>query len=222
MIKLNVIKKLTGANGPFELNVETVVRKGELLTLYGPSGAGKTSIHRMLAGLLRPDGGLIEVNGQTWYSSNDRINLKTRFRSIGMVFQEYSLFPNMSVRGNLAFALPKGEKEEWIDEMLEMVGLSSLRHEKPTYLSGGQKQRVALARALVRKPQLLLLDEPLSALDTTMRNKLQDDIFALHKRLNLTTVLISHDYHEVKTMSDRVLVIEEGRLIKEGIPEDIF
>ncbi|PRY85501.1 ATP-binding cassette domain-containing protein [Mongoliibacter ruber] len=222
MMELDIKKKLSGANGPFELRVQTEIKKGEFLTLYGPSGAGKTSVIRMLAGLMKPDQGRISVNEQLWFDSVQGVHLKTRLRSIGMVFQEYSLFPNMTVRGNLVFALPKGENESWVDHILGMVGLLSLQDKKPGLLSGGQKQRVALARALVRKPQLLLLDEPLSALDTAMRNKLQDDILQLHAELGLTTVLISHDYHEVKKMSDRVLVIEEGQLVKQGKAEDIF
>lgn len=222
MMQIQVKKELSGANGPFRLSLNTEVREGEFLTLYGPSGVGKTSVLRMISGLMKPDEGSISVNGELWFDSSQGIHLKTRLRSIGMVFQEYSLFPNMTVKGNLLFALPKKENESWVEEMLEMVGLTSLQDKKPGMLSGGQKQRVALARALVRKPQLLLLDEPLSALDTVMRNKLQDDILRLHGELGLTTVLISHDYHEVMKMSDRVLVIEEGQVVKEGRAEDIF
>ncbi|MFD2201666.1 ABC transporter ATP-binding protein [Shivajiella indica] len=222
MIKLELYKKLFGADGPIHLQVQTNIQFNELVTLYGPSGAGKTSIIRMIAGLMKPDDGSITVSGESWFDKKLEKNLKTQDRSIGMVFQEYSLFPNMTVYENLKFALPKGDSESIIEEMLDTVGLKNLRDKKPNLLSGGQKQRVALARALVRKPSILLLDEPLSALDTAMRTKLQDDILVFHSQYNLTTILVSHDYHEVKKMSDRVILLENGRIAGEGKAEDIF
>lgn len=222
MIQLDLHKELFGADGLIQLQVKTTIQTNELVTLYGPSGAGKTSIIRMIAGLMKPDQGSIIVNGETWFDSQQKAFLKTQDRSIGMVFQEYSLFPNMTVFGNLKFALPKGASEDSIEEILETIGLINLRDKKPNLLSGGQKQRVALARALIRKPSILLLDEPLSALDTAMRTKLQDDILAFHKRFGLTTILVSHDYHEVRKMSDRVLLIENGKIAEEGKVEEIF
>ncbi|RZS95677.1 ABC transporter ATP-binding protein [Cecembia calidifontis] len=222
MIQLDLKKKLFGADGQIQLQVNTIIQSKELLTLYGPSGAGKTSIIRMLSGLMSPEQGKIIVNGKTWFDSEKKINLRTQDRSIGIVFQEYSLFPNMTVFENLKFALPKGDSQDLIEEMLETIGLQNLKDKKPNWLSGGQKQRVALARALVRKPSILLLDEPLSALDTAMRNKLQEDILAFHRRFELTTIMVSHDYHEVKKMSDRVLLIENGIIANEGNPEEVF
>lgn len=222
MIELNLHKKLSGADGLIHLEVNISIETNELVTLYGPSGAGKTSIIRMIAGLMKPDQGSIMVNGKIWFDSQQKVHLKTQERPIGLVFQDYSLFPNMTVYENLKFALPKGNTADTIEEMLETIGLKNLRNAKPNTLSGGQKQRVALARALVREPSILLLDEPLSALDTTMRHKLQDDILAFHKRFGLTTLLVSHDYHEVIKMSDRVLVIENGKIANEGKAEEIF
>jgi molybdate transport system ATP-binding protein len=222
MIQLDLKKKLFGADGQIQLQVNTIIQSKELLTLYGPSGAGKTSIIRMLSGLMSPEQGKIIVNGKTWFDSEKKINLRTQDRSIGIVFQEYTLFPNMTVYENLKFALPKGNSPDLIEEMLETIGLQNLKDKKPNWLSGGQKQRVALARALVRKPSILLLDEPLSALDTAMRNKLQEDILAFHRRFELTTIMVSHDYHEVKKMSDRVLLIENGIIANEGNPEEVF
>ncbi|SMD42229.1 molybdate transport system ATP-binding protein [Aquiflexum balticum DSM 16537] len=222
MIELDLHKKLFGADGLIQLQVKFTVQTNELVTLYGPSGAGKTSIIRMIAGLMKPDNGSILVDGVSWFDSQQKMHLRTQERPIGLVFQEYSLFPNMTVYENLKFALPKGNPEDMIEELLETIGLKNLRDTKPNLLSGGQKQRVALARAMVRKPAILLLDEPLSALDTAMRNKLQDDILAFHKRFGLTTILVSHDYHEVKKMSDRVLVIENGKIVNEGKVEEVF
>jgi molybdate transport system ATP-binding protein len=222
MIELDLHKKLFGADGLIQLQVKITIQTNELVTLYGPSGAGKTSIIRMIAGLMKPDKGSILVDGDTWFDSQQKMHLRTQERPIGLVFQEYSLFPNMTVYENLRFALPKGDTEEMIEELLETIGLKNLRDTKPNLLSGGQKQRVAVARALVRKPSILLLDEPLSSLDTAMRNKLQDDILAFHKRFRLTTILVSHDYHEVKKMSDRILLVENGRIVAEGKVDDIL
>lgn len=222
MIELDLHKNLFGADGPIQLSINTSIQSHELVTLYGASGAGKTSIIRMIAGLMKPDKGSIVVNGNTWFDSHLKIHRKTQERPIGMVFQDYSLFPNMTVYENLKFALSRGNSEDLIEEMLETIGLSNLSGKKPFLLSGGQKQRVALARALIRKPSILLLDEPLSALDTAMRTKLQDDILDFHNRFGLTTLLVSHDYHEVKKMSDRVLLIENGKIAIERKAEDIF
>jgi molybdate transport system ATP-binding protein len=222
MIELDLHKKLFGADGLIQLQVKITIQTNELVTLYGPSGAGKTSIIRMIAGLMKPDKGSILVDGVSWFDSQQKMHLRTQERPIGLVFQEYSLFPNMTVYENLRFALPKGNPEDMIEELLETIGLKNLRDTKPNLLSGGQKQRVALARAMVRKPTILLLDEPLSALDSAMRSKLQDDILAFHQRFGLTTILVSHDYHEVKKMSDRVLLVENGRIAAEGKVDDIL
>lgn len=218
MITINIRRRLTGADGPFDLNAGMIIQKGELVSLYGPTGSGKSSILKMIAGLMKPDDGVISIGNETWYNSDSRTNLNTQFRNIGMVFQEYSLFPNMTVRENLSYALTKGQDANIIDELLAIAGLSSLEDKKPTLLSGGQKQRVALTRALVRKPKVLLLDEPLSALDTEMRNKLQEYILRFHKEFGLTTILVSHDYPEIMRMSSRVLVLEGGRIVRDCSP----
>jgi len=222
MIAINVTRKLFGANGELRLHFETTIANGELVTLYGPSGAGKTSVLRMLAGLLRPESGFIRIDDDVWFDSAKSVNVRSQNRCIGIVFQDYSLFPNMTVRGNLEFALQKGQSTKIVDDMLELTQMTSLHDKKPSVLSGGQKQRVAVAMALVRQPRLLLLDEPLSALDSVMQLKLQDYMLQVHHQFKLTTVLVSHDITEVIKMSKRVLVLEEGRIIKDGAPLEVL
>jgi len=222
MIEINIHRKLHGANGLLDLRFETKIKEGELVTVFGPSGAGKSSVLRMIAGLLTPDDGSIVVDNSTWFDKNTKINIKPQLRNIGMVFQDYSLFPNMTVRENLEFALENGQSKKIIDDLLQLTELSQLYNKKPTLLSGGQKQRVALARALVRRPKLLLLDEPLSALESEMQSKLQDYILQVHKEFKLTTILISHDLLEVIKMSKRVLLLEDGHITKDGTPGDVL
>jgi molybdate transport system ATP-binding protein len=221
VIEIALTRTLHSASGPLQLNVHTIIEAGTFVTLFGPSGAGKTSILRMLAGLTDADQGKICVNGVTWFDSDERINLPPQKRSIGFVFQDYALFPNLTVRENVAYAADKNEPR-WVDELLGLVGLASLQHRLPGTLSGGQKQRVALARAIARKPAILLLDEPLSALDIELRSQLQDDLARLHQRFGLTTLLVSHDVGEVFKLSQRVLRLEGGRIVQSGTPAEVF
>jgi molybdate transport system ATP-binding protein len=222
MIQIALDKKLKAANGEMQLHIDIEIEQGELITLYGNSGAGKTSILRMIAGLLPADKGLIIVNQQTWLNSQKGICLKPQQRKIGFVFQDYALFPNMTVKENLVFALEKGQNKGIVNELISIIELEDLQDRKPENLSGGQKQRVALARALVRKPEILMLDEPLSAIDIKMRNTLQDYILKVHKEFNLTTLLISHEIGEVIKMSDKIFIIEYGKIIKQGKPIEVF
>lgn len=222
MIELAIARKLHGAGGAINLNLDVRIETGDFVTLYGPSGAGKTSILRMLAGLLTPHDGRMVCDRQIWFDKSKHINLRPQYRNLGMVFQEYSLFPNMTVQGNLEFALQKDQPKSRIDELLQLTELEQLRDKKPALLSGGQKQRVALARALVRQPNLLLLDEPLSALDTAMQIKLQDYILRVHRQYNLTTLMVSHDLNEVIKMSKRVLILEDGIIKKDGPPLEVL
>jgi molybdate transport system ATP-binding protein len=222
MIRLSLRKRLHTALGDLDLDTAMDIAPGEFIALFGPSGAGKTTLLRMLAGLTRPDGGRIEVDGETWYDSAAGINLSPQRRRVGMVFQDYALFPNMTVRGNLEFALQNRRETARVDAILEAMHLSELALRRPDTLSGGQKQRVALARALVSEPRLLLLDEPLSALDPAMRARLQDEILALQRRFSIAAILVSHDMAEVQRMAGRVYCLEDGRIAKQGAPSEVF
>lgn len=222
MIDVAISRRLAGSDGEMQLHFETTIQPEEFVCIYGPSGAGKTSVLRMLAGLLAPEDGHIIVNGNPWFDKNRKVNLRPQLRRIGMVFQEYSLFPNMTVRGNLEFALDKGESPGRVDELLHMTELEQLQHQRPSLLSGGQKQRVALARALIRRPELLLLDEPLSALDSVIQAKLQDYILKIHQEFKLITLMVSHDQVEVTKMSKRVLIVEGGVIRKDGPPPEVL
>ncbi len=221
MICLDLHKTFKTTGGGLTLHLQTEVPKGSFVTLYGPSGAGKTSTLRMIAGLLKPDEGILLVEDVPWFDSSRKINLRVQKRQIGYVFQDYALFPNMTVRENLEYGCPE-DSEISIDELLEFMELGQLASRKPQTLSGGQQQRVALARALAQQPKILLLDEPLAALDYKFRLKLQDYLFRIHRDFNFTTIMVSHDIGEISRLSDLVLVIEEGRVVRQGTPDEIF
>ncbi len=222
MIELSLRKRLFSSSGHMELDVNLSIKEGHLVALYGPSGAGKTTLLRMICGLMSPDTGTIKVNGVVWYDSTAGLNLKPQDRNVGIVFQDYALFPNMTVRGNLLYALRKDQSPLIVDELLELMELSSLEGKKPALLSGGQQQRVALARAIVRQPKILLLDEPMSALDTNLRVKIQDYILKAHRQYNLTTILVSHDIIEVIRLSNYTYLMENGCISNEGLPKDVL
>ncbi len=222
MIHLTLHKTLSTSDGTMQLDIDLALEQGELVTLYGESGAGKTSTFRMLAGLLTADSGRIVVNEKIWLDTSQKIDLKPQKRKVGFVFQDYALFPNMTVRQNLEYALEKNQDKAIIDELIDMVELGELQNRNPKTLSGGQQQRVALARALVQRPEILLLDEPLSALDNKMRLKLQDYVLKVHRQFNLTTLLISHDIGEILKLSDKVYVIKNGKITRGGSPSEIF
>ncbi|MDP2850471.1 MAG: ATP-binding cassette domain-containing protein [Sulfuricurvum sp.] len=222
MIYINIKKHLDTAEGALEAHYELSITDGEFLTLFGTSGAGKTTLLRLIAGLEKPNSGRIEVDGDVWFDSERHINLPPQKRSIGFVFQDYALFPSMSVRENLLFAAENEKQRRTVDELIDLVELSQLSDRLPATLSGGQKQRVALARALVRHPKILLLDEPLSALDPAMRTKLQDELSLIHSRLGVTTLLVSHDIAETVKLSDRLASVVSGRIERLCPPMEFF
>ncbi|CAM3471595.1 ABC transporter ATP-binding protein [Arcobacter aquimarinus] len=222
MIELDIIKPLYTADGIIDLKVNKQINRGDFLTLFGKSGSGKTTLLRILAGLETPKSGKIVVDKEIWFDSSKKINLPPQKRNVGFVFQDYALFPNMSVRRNLEFALKNKNEIKKVDEILEIMEIENLSNMKPELLSGGQKQRVALARTLMTNPKMLLLDEPLSALDTTMRLKLQDELSLIHQKFNITSILVSHDISEVFKLSNRVFKINLGEIQQDGTPNEVF
>lgn len=221
LIELHVSKKIHTNDGIEKLDVNLKIPKYGLVTLFGKSGVGKTTLLRIIAGLTKPDTGFIKVGDEIWYDTGQKINIKPQQRNIGFVFQDYALFPNMTVKEHLLYASPQKEKR-YISELLDVFHLKGLCDRKPEKLSGGQKQRLAVARALARKPQILLLDEPLSALDSKMRYDLQNEIIQAHKNFHATTLLVSHDINEVNKLSDFVYIIDNGKIQKQGKPGDVF
>lgn len=222
MIKIDIKKTLNTADGKIILSVNKEIKESELLTLFGKSGSGKTTLLRIIAGLETADSGEIRVGNEIWFDSKKGIDLPAQKREVGFVFQDYALFPNMSVKKNLLFAMQSGDELKKVDEILEIMELENLSDMMPHNLSGGQKQRVALARALMRKPKLLLLDEPLSALDHAMRVKLQDELLMVHKRFGTASILVSHDISEVFKLSSRVFKLSLGEITHDGTPSEVF
>lgn len=222
MIYLDFQKKLYSTQGEVLLKVQCSLKMRELITLFGKSGVGKTTILRILAGLTTPDFGIIKVQDSIWFSSKDKINIPPQKREIGFVFQDYALFPNMSIEENLLFALPKRGDKKHIEELLEIVELQNFRKVKPSMLSGGQQQRVALIRALVRNPKILLLDEPFSALDASMSQRLQEELLKIHQKFELTTFFVSHNLADVFYLSQYVLHLNNGVVDKQGTPSEVF
>jgi len=221
MIRLNLKKTLLGSLGKFVLEIDFTIQENEFIAIYGKSGSGKTTILRMIAGLEKPEEGFITFKDIVYFDSKKKIHLPPQKRNVGFVFQNYALFPNMTVLENLEYAAENHRKNQ-IEELLELLDLYQLKDRYPNALSGGQQQRVALARALVRNPKILLLDEPLSALDPFTRTRLQEEIRKIHKYYQLTTILVSHDKPEVFKLSDRVLILEDGKICNVGKPQEVF
>ncbi len=222
MINLDLHKRLDGAAGKLQLHIKLSINKGDFVTIYGDSGVGKTSTLRMLAGLMQPDSGNIQVDNNTWFDDKSNTGIAVQERNVAFLFQDYALFPNMSVIENLQYGLRKEQDNSIINDLLQIMELQDLKNKKPDTLSGGQKQRVALARALVQKPNILLLDEPLSALDSKTRIRLQDYLLQVHRDFNLTTIMVSHDIGEIVKLSNKVCILENGKIAKQGLPEEIF
>jgi iron(III) transport system ATP-binding protein len=204
------------------------MRQGEFLTLLGPSGCGKTTTLRCVAGLENPDSGEVLINGTTVYSSRARVLVPTEKRDIGMVFQSYAIWPHMNVFENVAFPLKTGKRikreeiQRRVGEALRLVQMEHLIDRPSTQLSGGQQQRVALARALVKRPRILLLDEPLSNLDAKLREDMRLEIKELAGKLGLSVLYVTHDQAEALAMSDRIFVMHNGRVLQEGTPLEIY
>jgi len=220
-MKLKLKKQLFAAGGPMELNIELEMAKGEFLAITGPSGSGKTTLLRLLSGLAQPDEGYIQFEESVWLDTKKGISLRPQQREVGLVFQDYALFPNMTVQQNLEYALPAGKEKRIIDELIDITELHQFVKRYPSNLSGGQQQRVALARALVRRPSILLLDEPLSALDAEIRLKLQSYILKVHRTFGLRTILVSHDFREIFRLASRAVTLKSGKLTPLELPEAV-
>ena len=215
--------------GPVEAvkSLSLSIPEGEFCTFLGPSGCGKTTTLRCIAGLEQPTRGSIRINDTDVYNSETRINIPTHKRSLGMVFQSYAIWPHMSVYDNVAFPLEtnkltKQEIRERVSHALEMVGLDGFAARSATQLSGGQQQRVALARAIVRKGELLLLDEPLSNLDAKLREQTRDELRELQRKLGTTTIFVTHDQDEALAVSDRIVVMKAGAIVEQGTPLELY
>lgn len=219
-LRLEGIRKQFGANTVLnQVNLE--IREGELVTLLGPSGCGKSTLLRCVAGLTEMDGGHI------WLDNQSIAELPPRSREIGMVFQSYALFPNMTVSENIEYGMrmrkASGEaRRQRSTELLELIDLVDKRDAYPQQLSGGQQQRVALARSLAVRPKVLLLDEPLSALDAKIRKNLRSEIREIQKKFNITTIFVTHDQEEALTLSDQVCLMNQGNIVQQGAPEEIY
>ncbi|MEZ5335605.1 MAG: ABC transporter ATP-binding protein [Methanolobus sp.] len=216
--------KKKGIEAIFTLDAQFEVGD-ELAVFFGRSGSGKTTALQCVSGLLEPNGGKIIVNGNVYFDCHKRINLPVQQRSLGYVFQNYALFPHMDVKKNIAYGLKgwdEAEKEKRVLEMLQMLEIEGLENNLPSQLSGGQKQRVALARALASKPDILLLDEPFSALDRVVRMKLREKIREIQRELKIPVLFITHNHVEAFTIADKIVVFHNGRVQQIGTPEDVF
>ncbi|MCA1771218.1 MAG: ABC transporter ATP-binding protein [Halomonas sp.] len=212
-------------SGPIPLNAEFSCQPGELLALVGPSGSGKTTLLRAIAGLYHPKQGLIECAGQTWFDTRGKRSLSPQQRRVGMVFQDYALFPHLTALDNIALALrhlPPARRRSQAGQWLETVRLKGLENRYPSELSGGQRQRVALARALAREPQVLLLDEPFSAVDQVTRRRLQRELARLRQQISIPIVLVTHDLEEAAALADQICVLHNGRSLQQAPPETLF
>jgi putative spermidine/putrescine transport system ATP-binding protein len=221
LVAFQGVRKEFGAAAPAVRDLDLEIARGELMTLLGPSGSGKTTTLMMLAGFEEPSAGKILLEGR------DIARLPPHRRGIGVVFQSYALFPHMSVAQNVAFPLevrgvPKPERERRVRDALAMVRLEGFGERRPAQLSGGQQQRVALARAMVFEPPIVLLDEPLGALDKALREEMQYEIRELHRRLGLTMMYVTHDQAEALTLSDRIAVFERGRIRQLATPREMY
>ena len=211
--------------GPIPLDAQFSCAAGELLALVGPSGSGKSTCLRAIAGLFKPDHGVVTCNGGVWFDSTGGVNIAPRFRRTGFVFQNFGLFPHLSALENIMeglIRLPRPARQDRAETLLELVHLSGLGERKPRQLSGGQQQRVAVARALARDPKVLLLDEPFSAVDKATRQRLYKELVDLRRQLEMPMILVTHDLDEAALLADRLCILHRGKTLQSGPPFDVM
>jgi molybdate transport system ATP-binding protein len=221
-LSISVRKRLSTYGGDRIMEIELSVASRQFVALFGPSGAGKTTVLRMIAGLTDPDEGIISMDGEIWFDSTKLINVPAQKRRVGLVFQDYALFPAMTIEKNIAYGIRGPSDKSRMQYLIDTLDLKELCKRFPDTLSGGQKQRVALARALVTQPHILLLDEPLSALDPAMRRMLQDELARVHRDFQVTTFLVSHDVGEIFKLAQRMFHLASGEIIASGSPQEVF
>lgn len=211
----------SGRGKSFTLDAAFSIPEGKITVIFGPSGSGKSTILRLLAGLEKGEHGHILNNGKVWFDSEKELDLPPMDRRTGFLFQDLALFPHMSVMQNILYARGKKNRVK-AEELLDMTQLGGLKDRLPAELSGGQRQRLALARALAGSPDLLLLDEPFSALDREVKKNLYDELIKLHSSLEFTAVMVTHDMAEAYRLAEHAVILKEGRVTKEGSPEEVF
>lgn len=216
MLKVDICKIFKNKHNDFKLQAKFEIQQGEFLAIFGKSGSGKTTLLRVIAGFEKALG-FCEFNNEIFFNQKQFLSIQKR--NIGFLFQDYALFENMNVEQNLLFAK---NDQKFANELLKLLNLNSHRKNHILELSGGQKQRVALARALMRKPKLLLLDEPFSALDNEIKLNLHDYLLNIHKIYNITTILITHDVSEAYKLANKVIILDQGQIIKQGNPSEVF
>jgi molybdate transport system ATP-binding protein len=222
ILEIQIRHTIQTANGIMPMEIDVCIEENSIVAITGESGAGKTTLLRQIAGFVHPSEGHIRFGHSTWFNANSKIHVTPQNRNVGFVFQDYALFPHLTVYQNLKFALNPGQSEQDISDLLEAVELSELANRKPNQLSGGQKQRVALARALVRRPRLLLLDEPLAALDPDMRNRMQIYLQRLQQKHSFTALIVTHDISEIFHLARYVIVLSQGKIIQKGTPQQVY
>jgi molybdate transport system ATP-binding protein len=207
MISIDIEKKLKAYKGQQVLKISAQFQMGSTTKISGPSGVGKTTFLKIIAGLIEPEKGRIKVDDAVWLDTSAKISLSPQKRRVGFVFQNYALFPNMTVRQHLDYA---SQDHQWIDHLLAIGQLETFEKHKPEYLSGGQQQRLSILRAMAIRPQLILMDEPFSALDPKMKSELIPELKALWKKLGATTLIVTHNPHELEGLTDAKLEIDPG------------
>ncbi len=222
MIKIQIYKEFIKSTNQFFIDVDFTLKKGSFNALFGGSGSGKTSILNVISGIKYANKGFVSVSDVVWLDTDKKINLPINKRKIGVVFQNSVLFPHLTVYENLVFSKDKNDSFDLMNELIELFSISDLLNSSPDALSGGQKQKVAIVRALVRNPDLLLLDEPFSAIDAEQRKQIQNSLIKAHQKLKFTALVVSHDLEEVVRLSENIFMLENGIIVKKGSAFSLF